>query len=332
MDTIVATVVLFSQLFHLNECINIRQGLFNPTIDRKDGSSLLDLSDHIRTTNFIQTSSSSKFKYKTQQIYQGIPIFGASLVFETDIDDDITTTKKRKPIFGKWHNKKDIENQIDSIQPQLSKNEALEITLNTMNITKKNLYGNIDIKLYIYHYKQKPFLSYIIKFSYIINSNDSSSSIYQPMIILNANTGDIFEIYDNKKNFITACGDGGNEKIGKVRYCGSNAFKINDNNNNPILANHYIQVYSNNNNDYSDNSQSFLITCSLNKTSGDYIIDDTETNYGYCPSCDLFEFANFVFNLYITYMGTIPIKDEHIPLKAYVHVGMSYHKLSNNND
>lgn len=305
-------MVLLSLYLLETDSINVRKGIFNP-IDES-----FDINDHERISEFIPTAQST-FKYRTQQKYQGIPIFGAKLVFEQDNDKMEPSSLENdfvQPVFGKYVNKQQLSNKIPSVQPQLSKDEALKYALDSISITEDKLYGNVDINLYIYFVHQDPYLSYIVKLSY-----HDDISIYQPMIIVNANNGDILNTYDNKKNFLDACGDGGNPKFGKVRYCGSKAFKINDGVN-PVLANHYVQVYSNDNEDVFNKAQSFLIPASLNSTSGDYNIDDGVANEGYCAACDAFEFSNFVFDIFQTYLGENPVADKHIPLKAYVHVGM----------
>ena len=303
---ILILITLSIYFLKLNKCINVGKGRYNPIDDN------FDINDHERVSKLIQTSPST-FKYKAQQKYKGIPIFGASLVFEQGKDN------LANPIFGKWYNKQQLSQKITSTQPKISKDEALQYVLDSLSITKDNLYGNIDINLYIYHFQHEPYLAYIIKLSYT-KPNDISSH-YQPMIILNANNGDILMIHDNKKNFLDACGDGGNPKVGKVEYCGSTAFKINSAKN-PILANHYVQVYSNANNQVSNKAHSFLIQAVLNTSSGSYDINDTIANEGYCAACDVFNFANFIFDLFTEYMDTFPVADKHIPLKAYVHVGM----------
>ncbi len=80
--------------------------------------------------------------------------------------------------------------------------------------------------------------------------------------------------------------------------------------------------------EFTDKLSSSLMQCTLNRTYNKYYISDRIINNGYCTGCDVFEFINHIFDMFKTHISVLPVKDEHIPLKAYVHVGTDWDSSS----
>eukprot|EP01083_Nonionella_stella_P025868 71216_1 len=308
----VALIVLLISLLEfafVGATINVREGLAAP-FGRDE---VLDSTNHQRISKLYKTSS-SRYRYKTQQQHNGIPIFGAHLVFEQRAIDSSVAT----PVFGTWYPQTHLNNI--NRNPQISSLEALQIALDSSNITSHS-HNNSRTVLYLFpNHEDTPqkdtfYLAYLVQLSSISTN-----------VIVDAHSGEVHESYPSKKGFISACGTGGNDKIGKVSYCGANAFSINDANTHhrPILANHWVQMYDNLNKDYWDKSSASLMRCSSDPATGYYTVTDRLSNGGYCTGCDVFAFTNFIFDMFSQFMDTLPVRDEHIPLKAYVHVGVNW--------
>eukprot|EP01084_Bolivina_argentea_P044628 82112_1 len=265
------------------------------------------IGDHFETSQF-------HLKYKTQQKYKNIPIFGATLVVEEDQDKTI-------PISGRWYDINDIDQLVSTTDPQFNEYQAFQIALDGLNINSNNVYSNSPSKLNIYYHHSFPYLSWIVKFSYI--NPQKQDEVHHPIIVINALTGNILQIFDQSYNVIEACGDGGNGATGIYKYCVDKPSLFINDNTNPVLENDIIQIYENHGNSYYDHSQATKVTCS--GSTHPLYVDDGYTNGAFCPACDLFSFANVVFEMFDEWSNaTYPISDAFIPMKLYVHVGSSW--------
>eukprot|EP01084_Bolivina_argentea_P038208 70648_1 len=317
------TLLCVAILISIGNSKFIEQGFARSHIQKDDtnlDSSNIDMQDNEAYGEIFETAK-LHYRYKTQQMYKSIPIFGASLVIEEDPHD----LSNKIPIFGKWYDKHHIEQVITSVYPKLNENEVLNIALHELNIELNDLYGDIISKLYIYFDNNKPYLSYILKFAYV--APNQSTGMHQSTIIMNANSGYIFKKYDQMYNIINACGDSGNYKTGLHHYCQDKPALIINDNINPVLANDVIEVYDYHNASIEDivyeRANFTSITCSLS-SSTTCNIDDILTNGAYCPSCDAFAFGNIVFDLFSAWTNsTYPIKEEFIPMKFYTDINFA---------
>ena len=277
-----------------------------------DANNRLDVDDNEQTSVRYQRSTKNN-RYKTQQKYKGIPIFGANVIIEID---NTSSQNTERAVFGKWHHKTDIDKQIEDVDPKKSSEDAMKIAMNILNLKLSDLYGNNMTELHIYHDEFEYHLTWIIRFSY---KNKQNGYIYQHMAIINANNGNIIESFDDTKQF-DACGSGGNLKVGKTEYCGESALKINDVKK-LFLANHYVQVYNSNNNDHSHTKEAKLISCTEARDRSHCVVDDKGVNGAFGAACDAFQFVNVAFQMYLDWMQQLPINTTLLPLKVYVHVG-----------
>ena len=62
-------------------------------------------------------------------------------------------------------------------------------------------------------------------------------------------------------------------------------------------------------------------TCS---GSNECVVNDVETNESPCVACDLYQFIDEVFDLYLDILDESPVHDDYIPLKAFYHVGTDW--------
>ena len=278
-----------------------------------DDNQILNVHDTRKSdSNGIQ----SKRRFKTQQKYRGLPIFGASLVIEQE-------QSRMKPIFGKWFDKRKIARYVTSITPMISESQAIDYTLYALNITQTDLYVPIAPELYIYHQDDIPVLAYITR--------DIEYQDMKGMVILNANTGDIIAVYTEQHNVKEACGTGGNGRIGQLNYCSDNSLPdllILDNT--PlILESERIRVYDNNNNPSTTLVTNNPIQCILQSSDNSKCdINDNGVNGAYCAACDVFAFGDNTFDMYENWMdtplGQYPVTANLIPLNIYVHIGTNY--------
>eukprot|EP01084_Bolivina_argentea_P071737 130344_1 len=270
--------------------------------------SVIDLSEHVQVKESFTTARNT-IKYKSQQYYRGVPIIGAHLVIEDG-----------QPVFGKYYDPKQIQHYIKSTTPVISESEALQITMNELAIKSKNdIHGKIDIKLNIYFYLNKPYLSYKIRFVYTKNNQ-----MHIPLMIVDANKGHILTLYDEPAETVAieACGDGGNHGTGEFEYCVDRPSLYIDTY--PFVANKNVIVYDNLFYEYYDKSHAEMVEC-LFPNNGDQskcYIQDPELNGAFCPACDVYAWTNVVFDLYDQWLnGSKPVSNDQIPFKAFVHVG-----------
>eukprot|EP01084_Bolivina_argentea_P005081 9610_1 len=226
-------------------------------------------------------------RYKTQQKYNNVPIFGATLI----VQQDPSNPKKTIPISGKWYDKTDIDKLVPTTVPEFNEDKAYQIALKKININSDHVYSQSASKLYIYYHNSFPYLSWIVKFSYFKNKE-----VHHPMVIINALNGDTLQTYDQAYNAIEACGTGGNTKTGTYPMC-----ELINSNNNPVLENDVIQIYENHGRSWSDHTYATKVTCSNLRTPDNITqcdIDDVMSNGAYCPACDVYLFANVVFDMF----------------------------------
>eukprot|EP01084_Bolivina_argentea_P285165 488952_1 len=309
-STIINLIVVIVIIAHVT--VSKFVGFSSDFINKRE----INLKDNQRVGDVFETAQFA-LRYKTQQMYKGIPIYGATIVVEEDQYDMHIT-----PISGKWYDKSDIEQLVPIIDPQITKDEAFDISVTALDINENeltlNMYSNIHSDLYIYHVKHVPYLSWITKFSYV-----KSYRIYRAMVIIDALNGNIIQTFNDEYNAIEACGNGGNGKTGEYKYCSDKPGLLINDNTLPVLENDLIQVYDGSSLYRSNNS--FLITCSdltysVNDTYPRCYIDDPQITGGYCAACDAYYFANVAFQMFNEWTNaTYPILPELIPLEIYVH-------------
>lgn len=227
--------------------------------------------------------AANTMKYKTQQLFNDIPIFGASLVIEENLN-----THRRRPIFGHWYDPKEIAEHIADVTPSIDNGTAIDIALDALSITESDLYAPITPKLWIYYPDTAPSTAAL---SWILRPIDYGLDA-SAMVVVDAISGDIYRIYNDSfaahsrpsSRGVSACGIGGNTKIGKKEYC----TPISEDNSDWILANDRVIVFDNNgqDNDEEDLRDAEPVECSMDsEKSTKCEIEDDKVNGAYCPVC-----------------------------------------------
>ena len=230
-------------------------------------------------TSYNLEAATSTLKYKTQQHFEGIPIFGASLVIEENIH-----SLRRRPIFGHWYDPKDIAQHIPDTTPSIANASAIDIALDALSITEHDLFAPITAKLWIYYVDSTPTLSWILR--PIDYGLDASA-----MVVVDAITEDARSVYNDTlsvhhshhhRSHVEACGVGGNTKIGRFEYC----TPISEDESDWILKNDRVIVYDNNgeDNDPEDLNDAEPVECSMDSDQSTKCeIEDDAVNGAYCP-------------------------------------------------
>eukprot|EP01084_Bolivina_argentea_P287341 493048_1 len=273
-------------------------------------------------------SATGKTKYKKQQQYKDIDIYGATMVIEES--NNILT-----PILGRYFEPSNIKSDInDNVTPLISETEALQTAIQHYipNGDATDLFGyewgesvlttTIDLNIYKNENDgiNKFTLSYIIEFSY---QDTETENVYRPFTVLNAKTGNILYTFapmiDQGQEH--AWGTGGNAKTGPERH---GPMEIDAS---PDVKNTRVEVYA------------YPLIGSNNPTLGQCIyetpsiceIQDVEINTAPNALADAYMWANIVFNLYDDWgprnengQPIPPLAPNNLPLKFYVHYGTNY--------
>ena len=164
----------------------------------------VDLSGNEVISSFdVNDGMSRRHRFKTRQLFRGIPIFGASLVMEESSAGGLSA------INGKWFDKQKIAQSLPTTSPTLSTQEVLDIVYDVLSITEQDLPGFVAPELYIYFVGEAPYLSYFVNHVEYVNGDIP----YSAMFIVDAHTGDILRMSNNQMSVLEACGTGVNYSI-----------------------------------------------------------------------------------------------------------------------
>eukprot|EP01084_Bolivina_argentea_P132756 234273_1 len=266
-----------------------------------------------RLNRKFRRTKEGRIRYKKKQFYKDIPIFDATIVVEQDNDGN------ESPILGKYYTKTEIEKYVANTTPLITKEMAVNIALGLFKTDSNIDYDSYKTELYIYKHRNHAHLVWFV-------------NIPDKRVIIDASNGYILTTHDLLINF-EACGEGGNEKIGKYEYCeDKQPLQIDSN---PdldglyILNNSRLTIFNNLGNPKSDFSQSQPVECEPINDGKQCQIIDSEANGAYCVACDVFYQLNIAFNIYDEWLdGSLPVNEEYLPLRVYIHVtdfdGSSY--------
>ncbi len=240
-----------------------------------------------------------KIKYKYKQLYKNIPVWGASLVKEDN---------------AKFHGSllMGIEQDLDKVTPKLSIDDAVKLIKNRFKDFDDDA-ANLNIDLYIKDVNSTAVLIYKIDFLL------EKPSLSRPNMIMDANNGEILELWDGLTNIEKAqsTGPGGNEKIGRYEFgkdydylettkVGKKCHMKNVN----VLT--FDNKHSESTMSYAK-EKPFKFDCSENTYK--------EINGGYSPINDAHYFGNVVFQMYKDWFDVKPINSK---LKLLVHYGKKF--------
>ena len=268
---------------------------------------------------FISTSGT---KYKAQQQYKGVDIFGATMVIAEDQNDNT----KLSPISGTYYETDIISSDFDDdVTPLITEQTALQTAIKHYipNGDETSLFGDDGgkVELTIYHNQEYgyniPFtLSYIVQYPY---QDTESQDVLTAFVVVDAKLGDVIHSFATMIGANTdttqqrdctdldeAWANGGNEKIGPIRQ-GPMCIDAR-----PDVSNARVRSY-----DYISAGQQNLAQCETTETSAFCEVQDYVINGGYNSLGDGFEYGNVVFDLYDAWgppeLG--PLAPQHLPLR-----------------
>ena len=255
----------------------------------------IDYTQYNKIRDRVFQTINKSTKHKLQQYYNDIPIFGATLVVEY-INNEI------RPIFGKYYNKEIISHDIGNNDiPIIDKETVIQLITNKLDISVNDI-DYIQRDLYIYHYHNIFHLVWIIYLGF--NGNNQ-----EILTIVNAKNGDFLRfkyIYLGVTNKINVCGDGGNTRIGKYTYCDYQSLQIDEI---PYLSNQYFTLFN-------DANNGEIFEC---EESSDICYIKDEVNDAYCMACDIYYHLTVSFEMYLDWMGILPLRDNRYPIYVYLH-------------
>lgn len=258
----------------------------------------------LSSANQLQQLSSisnrkSEVTKRYQQLYQGIPVIG----------DTVVLTFDKSGMMKRAHGAVvyDIASDLHSVTPKLSAKQAMAV------INKRSNFAANSSKK---HMQQKRLAIWLdgnatARLVYEISFVTYGDTPQRPYIIIDANTGEVLEQFDNLQH-ADATGPGGNEKTGRYEYGTDFGYlDVTQSGNTCTMANANVKTI--NLNHSSSGSTAFSFTCPENTVKS--------INGAYSPLNDAHYFGNVVFNMYNDWLGTAPLSFQ---LQMRVHYGNNY--------
>ncbi|MBN3495820.1 M4 family metallopeptidase [Vibrio neptunius] len=249
-----------------------------------------------------QDVSSVQTRKKTinrkQQFHYGIPVYAQSLV--TKLSDQGVVT----PIYGEVVT--GIDSDIGSTLPMLNAKQAIELAKGQSSDFVTKMTRDHKTNLVIWLDEQKTaHLAYKVDYLEMKSTGPS-----RPITFVDAKSGEILDKWEGI-TFIDAEGPGGNRKSGRY-YFGSNTryggFEVNQN---CEMDSPNVRTIDMNNKQYGGQVHQF--DCNVNTY--------RSTNGAYAPMNDAHYFGQRVFDMYMDWLNTRPIKQK---LTMRVHYGSNY--------
>ncbi|WDE11950.1 M4 family metallopeptidase [Thalassomonas haliotis] len=262
--------------------------------------------DSFQSRKSIKTKD-GKIKKRYQQFYQGVPIYGHSLVATEATDGeliDVSGTVVRE-----------LTKDIHSTQATISPQQALGLFVKTKGHSTLDL-ENISAALLIKIEKETARLVYKVSYFSVADGVPT-----RPMAFIDANSGEIIEVWEGLNKVkaggvhpdisisFAATGPGGNEKTGKYYYgTDFGALDVSESSGTCTMENSNIKTINMKNRYWFGRTHSF--TCPENTYQ--------EVNGGYAPLNDAHYFGNLIFDMYQSWFNTAPLSFQ---LQMKVHYG-----------
>lgn len=248
---------------------------------------------------------------RLQETYLGIPIYAVVVSVELDDEGKLTGQASGEFIQG-------IEEDLDSVVPQLTEDEAQEILIREENDQgQRSFITRSSTDLYIYIDRDETArLIYMV--SYVLTRKDAAPK--RPMMILDANSGEVIRSWQNLESWScggsrrTYKGVGGNEKMGRILYgeapfCLAPTFD----GENCVLENKYVRIIDM----QQSTDDSRTETASFRCRNG----YDDEVNGAYSPVLDAFFAGTAVGMMFEEWFHTEPLNTKPV-LRVHYGNGM----------
>ncbi|NMH66071.1 M4 family metallopeptidase [Shewanella salipaludis] len=240
---------------------------------------------------------SGKEKARFRQMYQGVPVYGSSLVAEANSFGLMQASSGQVLT--------QLEQDLSSVAAKLSAKQALQRLAG--HGIKTDKLENVQSQLYIY-----------------LGDNDQARLVYQvsyfeageqprrPFGIIDANTGEIVKQWDGLNHALVGTGPGGNQKTGQYEY-GTDFGNLDVAQSGSTCTMNNTNVKTVNLNGGTSGSTAFSYTCPRNTVK--------QINGAYAPLNDAHFFGGVVFNMYDQWYGTAPLTFQ---LTMRVHYSSNY--------
>lgn len=249
-------------------------------------------------TTSISANSDKRSRY--QQFYQGVPVFGASVVASRSAMNIFYD------VFGTHIAK--INSDVISISPTFSLDEAMQVALELGSFQRlqEQVY-NVESQLYIWlDKKNKAHLVWLI--SYVDAHGKKPSRPYQ---FIDAHSGEVLHYWEGM-TFAQATGPGGNERTGRYIYGDKYpAFDVMGSGNSCRLDSTNVETHDMNHQKFGGSIYTF--PCFENTS--------REVNGSYSALNDAHAFGQVTFNMYQDWYNKSPITQK---LKMRVHYDRNY--------
>ena len=277
--------------------------------------------------SFISTkrmgTKSGTVKIREQQVYNGIPVYGHTVVVEQD--------GMQKTLNVSGNVAFDIDKSLASVKPVVRPSEALFLLRDAFNHRNEKVlreyvndinFSNVknDLMILVDDNGQA---NLVYKVSYFIDNNGNPS---RPTAFIDANTGDILQSWDNlqtkgkpgsgggstNRTPALATGPGGNQRTGQYNY-GTDfpAIDVLCDGTDCIMDS--ANVRTKNMNKSTRRGSIFTFTGPTNTYQ--------QINGAYSPINDAQFFGNVIFNMYNDWYNTAPLT---FKLEMRVHYGRNY--------
>ena len=235
----------------------------------------------------------NKIKYRMQQYYNDVPVFGYSVASDTP------NTKKYSSFLGLAVN--NLNQDPSATKPTITSEQALQRSLpQGVKLTDKSI-SNAQAKLFIYIDKNKEATSCL--FDELLSRRQRSSPFKRPYHFIDANTSEILKSWHGLTTDKVGTGPGGNIKTGEYFY-GQDYGKIDITEKGDVCSDNSAHVETINLHHFSGgvyNPATFL--CS----DGNFYNPGKEYNGAYSVVNDAQFFGNVIFDMYNDWFGIPPL-------------------------
>jgi vibriolysin len=253
------------------------------------------------TSTYSSENISGKQRVKYQQFFQGIPIFGESVVATANDQGQYSE------LSGHYiaNISKDIKSTVPNVSVEVAKRSALG--LNALSVDSQQV-SQHSSKLYVWlTADEKAHLVWLI--SYMHDGVTPS----KPHVIVDAHTGTVLDHWDGL-NHVEATGPGGNLRTGRYQFGQGKrypAFEVTESNGICQLDSASVVTYDMNHQTTGGRVHKF--SC--------YENNSREVNGSYSALNDAHAFGQISFEMYEDWFNTAPISQK---LKLRVHYGRAY--------
>ena len=270
---------------------------------------------HTRHEQFIGADANSRLlmkskredhgvrNYRYDQTFRGIPVFGEGVVVSEDGAGNV------RKLFGNMIS--GLDQDIASTKPQLSSGAALAA----------GKIGHLGSRLSAYRTENEKsdlvvfvddnghgHLAYAV--SYFADGANVKPT--RPMILIDANSGQVLKKWENLQHALVGTGPGGNAKTGQYEY-GTNYGYLDVTQSGTTCTFNNTKVKTVNLNGGTTGSTAFSYTCPRNTVKA--------INGAYSPMNDAHYFGSVIYDMYQSYLGRAPLT---IQMVMKVHYKSSY--------